>query len=130
MSEIRIGEIPLPLINYVNLIRSRRSPYFDVVQFLIKEMERHYLNAQKDGQSEIVYMINPRVLTDEIELLVQSQAKEKLTNITVCRTIQAFCLASKLKEGEDFYVSTTSSGRKNYHIKVNQRTLNAFRMIL
>jgi hypothetical protein len=130
MSEIRIGEIPLPLINYVNLIRSRKSPYFDVVQFLIKEMERHYLNAQKDGRSEITYTINPRVLTDEIELLVQSQAKEKLTTVNVCRTIQAFCLTSKLKPEKDFYISTTSGGRKNYHIKVNQRTLNAFRMIL
>jgi hypothetical protein len=131
MSEIRIGEIPIPLINYVYLIQNRKSPYFDIVQLLLKEMERHYLNAQKDGRSEITYTINPRILTDEIELLVQSQNKEKLTNINVCRTILALCYGSKLKEEKDFYTSITSSGRRNYHIRVNQRTLNAFsRMIL
>ena len=126
MSEIRLGEIPIPLINYIYLIKDKRSPYYDIARFLLKEMEFH---LAKDGCSEISYVINPRILTDEIELLVQNNTK--LTTTNVCRTIQAFCLGSKLKPEEDFYVTTTSGGRRNYHVKVNQRTLNAFsRMLL
>jgi len=122
--EIRIGEIPIPLINYVYLIRNRRSPYYDLVQFLLKDMEHHYNIA---GKSEIVYKINPRVLHEEIEKKIKD---EKLTKMNVCRTILALCYGSKLEEDEDFWVTTTSSGRKNYHIKVNQRTLNLFSGII
>ena len=130
MSEIiRPGEIPVPLINYIYLIKDKKSPYYDIARFLLKEMEFHLTDAQKDGHSEVSYAINPRILTDEIELLVQNNTK--LTTTNVCRTIQAFCLGSKLKPEEDFYVTNTSGGRRNYHVKVNQRTLNAFsRMLL
>jgi hypothetical protein len=125
VDEIRLGEIPIPIINYVESIRNKKSPYYDIVKFLLKEMEFH---LAKDGCSEISYVINPRVLQEEIGKRVKN---EKLTTVNVCRTIQALCLGSKLKPEEDFYVSTTSGGRRNYHIKVNQRTLNAFsRMIL
>jgi len=34
MSEIRVSGVPIPLVNYIDLIRSRRSPYYDIVQFL------------------------------------------------------------------------------------------------
>ena len=118
MSEIRFGEIPIPLISYVWLIRDRKSPYIDIVKFILKDMEFHYRMA---GQSEVSYAINPRELTDQLEEQIKN---EKLTNFNVCRTIRAFCYGSKLRLGEDFYVSTTAGGKKNYHIKVNQRTLN------
>jgi hypothetical protein len=128
VDEIRLGEIPIPIISYVELIRNKKSPYYDIVRFLLKDMEFHLNSAQKDGYSEVSYAINPRILQEEIEKRVKN---ERLTTVNVCRTIQALCLGSKLKEGEDFYASTTSSGRRNYHIRVNQRTLSAFsRMIL
>lgn len=126
--EIEISKIPLPLINYVYLIKDKKSPYFDVVRYIVKEMEFHYRNAQLDGRSEVVYTINPRKLADEIDILVRN--KSRLTVRSVCLTILAFYHLSGLKEGEDFYKTTTSRGRRNYHFKVNQRTLSSFARIL
>jgi len=118
MSELQNYGIPIPLVNYVMLIRNRRSPYYDIVEHLLKDMEMHY---KKWEGSEVVYTINPRVLQEEIEEKVQN---EKLTTVNVCRTILALLHGSKLREEEDYYVTTTSGGRRNYHIKVNPYTLN------
>jgi hypothetical protein len=96
----------------------RKSPYYDVIQFLLKDMEMHY---EKRGGSEVVYAINPRTLHEEIDKKVRNK---KLTTVNICRTILALLYGSDLKEEEDFYVTTTSGGRRNYHIKVNPRTLN------
>jgi len=118
VSEIQRNGIPIPFVNYVQLIRNRRSPYYDIVQFLLKEMEMHY---SKGGQgSEVVYTINPRILQEEIEKRVKH---EKVTTVNVCRTILALLYGSELSE-EDFYVTTTCGGRRNYHVKINNRTLN------
>jgi regulator of PEP synthase PpsR (kinase-PPPase family) len=124
MSEIQRYDIPIPLVNYVQLIRNRKSPYYDVVQFLLKEMEMH---LEKGEASETVYTINPRILQEEIE---ERMKNEKLTTVNVCRTILALLYGSKLREDEDFYVTTTSSGRRNYHIKVNTRTLTSMSRLL
>ena len=120
MSEIQTSGMPIPLVNYIYLIRDRKSPYYDIVQHLLTEMETHY---KKSGEniSETVYTINPRVLQEEIEKKVQS---EKLTTVNVCRTVLALFHASELREDKDFYVTTTSGGRRNYHVKVNPRTLS------
>jgi len=118
VSEIKIGEIPIPLINYIYLIRDRKPPYYDIVEHLVKEMKLYYLKGE---QSVFVYAINPRILQEELE---QKVTNEKLTTMNICRTIQAFLYGSDLRKKKDFYVSTTSHGKKNYHIKVNQRTLN------
>ncbi|MCS7123801.1 MAG: hypothetical protein NZ932_00045 [Candidatus Bathyarchaeota archaeon] len=125
MSEIRVGEVPIPLVNYVFLIKYRRSPYYDIVQYLLKEMEVHY--EKTGGSSEVIYTINPRVLQEEIEDKVKS---EKVTTVNICRTILALLYGCKLREGEDFYVTTTSGGRRNYHIKVNSKTLSLMRGFL
>jgi regulator of PEP synthase PpsR (kinase-PPPase family) len=88
-------------------------------------MEMHY---EKVGQgSEVIYTINPRVLQEEIEKRVRD---EKLTTVNVCRTILALLHGSKLREEKDFYVTTTSSGRRNYHIRVNERTLSSLSKLL
>jgi hypothetical protein len=88
-------------------------------------MEMHY---EKVGQgSDVIYTINPRVLQEEIEKRVRN---EKLTTVNVCRTILAFLHGSKLREEKDFYVTTTSSGRRNYHIRVNERTLSSLSKLL
>ena len=120
----RVGEIPIPLINYVYLIKNRKSPYYDLVQFLLKEMEMRYL---KSGQSEVIYTINRRVLQEEIEKKIKS---DKLTNINICRTTLAFLYASGAKEEKDFYVTTTGGGKRNYHIVLNKNTLNSFTRLL
>jgi hypothetical protein len=125
LSEVRIGEVPIPLVNYVFLIKYRRSPYYDIVQHLLREMEIHY---ERIGEgSEVIYTINPRMLQEEIEKRVKS---EKVTTVNICRTILALLYGCKLREGEDFYVTTTSGGRRNYHIKVNSRTLSLMRSFL
>lgn len=125
MPEIPRNDISIPLLNYVHLIRNRKSPYYDVVSFILREMEMHYNKAGQD--SEIVYTVNPRILQEEIEKRVRN---EKLTTVNVCRTILALLYGSKLSEEEDFYITTTSSGRRNYHIKVNNRTLNSLSRFL
>ena len=124
MPEIHRNNIPIPLVNYVELIRNRKSPYYDIVQFLLKEMEMHH--SRMGQSSEIVYTINPRVLQEEIEKGVKN---EKLTTVNVCRTILALLYGSKLEE-EDFYATTTSGGRRNYHVRVNNRTLNSMSRFL
>lgn len=125
MKEIQRNDIPIPVVNYVNLIRNRKSPYYDIVEFLLKDMEIH---SRRFGQSsDTVYTINPRVLQEEIEKKVKN---EKLTTVNVCRTILALLYGSKLYEEKDFFVTTTSSGRRNYHIKVNNRTLSSLSKFL
>lgn len=120
MSEVHIRDIPIPLVNYIHLIKYHETPYYDIVQHILKDMEIHY---ERTGRgSETVYTINPRVLQDEIEKKVES---EKLTTINICRTILALFYGSELREEDDFYVTTTSRGRRNYHIKVNTHTLNS-----
>lgn len=121
MSEIPVPlvKIPVPFVNYVQLIRKHKSPYYEIFEHLAKEMEIRYHGS---NGSETVYTINPRILQEEIEKKLRD---EKLTTVNTCRTILAMCYGSKLKEEKDFFVTTTSSGRRNYHIKVNSRTLNS-----
>ena len=118
-------EVPIPLINYVHLIKNRKTPYYDIVEFLLKEMAMHYYRT---GQgSEVVYTINPRILQEEIE---KKMRDEKLTTVNVCRTILAMLYGADLNQERDFYVTTTSSGRRNYHIKVNNRTLTSMARLI
>lgn len=125
MSDVEMRGVPVPLVNYVYLIRKRKSPYYDIVQFLLREMETH---RERIGVgSETVYTINPRILQEEIEKVVDD---ERLTTVNVCRTILAMLYGSQLAEEKDFYVTTTSSGRRNYHIKVNTRTLTSMNRLL
>lgn len=127
MSELKIRaeELPLPLNNYAYLLINKKSPYYEIIQYLKREMEFRY---KKAGKPEIIYGISPRRLAKEIELMVQE--KKKITTYSICRTILAACYLCKLKEGEDFWITTTAGGKKNYHFKVNQKTLGSFAKIL
>ena len=120
MPEVHIRDIPIPLVSYISLIKYHKTPYYEIVQHILKDMEMHYKSAEH--RSEIIYTINPRVLQDEIEKKVQS---EKLTTVNICRTILALLYGSNLHKEDDFYVTTTSRGRRNYHIKINTRTLKS-----
>lgn len=120
-----MSEIPVPLINYIHLIKKRRAPYYDIVEFLMKDMELHF--HRTGTGSEVVYTINPRILQGEIETKIED---EKLTTVNVCRTVLAMLHGAQLDEEKDFFVTTTSSGRRNYHIKVNDRTLTLMSRLL
>jgi len=120
-----MSEIPVPLVNYIYLIKNRKSPYYDIVKFLMKDMEMHYNNT--GGSSGTVYTINPRILQEMIEKRIND---EKLTTVNVCRTVLAMLYGAKLGKEKDFFVTTTSSGRRNYHVKVNNRTLNSMSRLL
>jgi len=93
MSEVHISDIPIPLVNYLHLIKYHKTPYHDIVQHILKDMEIHY---ERTGRgSETIYTINPRILQDEIEKKVES---EKLTTINICRTILALFHGSELRK--------------------------------
>lgn len=124
MSEIKRPELPIPLANYFRLLKQRKSPYYDIIQHLLKEMEIHYeISKGNQNYSEVIYSINPRVLQEELEKKIEEN-REKLTTLNICRTILAFLYGSRLREGKDFYVTTTSGGRRNYHVILNTKNLN------
>jgi hypothetical protein len=111
-------QIPIPLSNYLSLIEKKKSPYYDLILYILSDMERNYKHAPHDG---MVYTINPRQLKDEIEERIPN---DKLTSINISRTILALLYGSKLRKDEDYYVTTSSGGRKNYHIKVDRGILS------
>ncbi len=123
MSEIY--RVPIPLINYLNLIERKRSPYYDLICYLISDMEENY--KHRHPHKSIIYTINPRLLKKEIEDEIPSK---KLTTINISRTILALFYGSKLQKDEDYYITTSSGGRKNYHLKVNSNILSSLRMQL
>jgi len=118
-------QIPIPLINYLNLIERKRSPYYDLIRYLISDIEENY--KHRHPHNSIIYTINPRLLKKEIEDEIPSK---KLTTINISRTILALFYGSKLQRDEDYYITTSSGGRKNYHIKVNSSILSLLRMQL
>lgn len=118
-------DLPIPLVNYLRLIEKKRSPYYDLAEYVIADMEKNFKN--RHPHPSVIYTINPRRLKEEVEETIQS---EKLTPINISRTILALIYGSKLEEDEDYYVTTSSGGRKNYHIKVNPGILSTLRMHL
>lgn len=125
MGEDQVSDVPVPLVNYIYLIKNRKRPYYEIVEFLMKDMEMRYYRSGRG--SEVVYTINPRILQEEIEKKIED---DKLTTVNVCRTILAMLYGAELDQEKDFFVTTTSSGRRNYHIKVNNRTLSSMSRML
>jgi hypothetical protein len=123
MSEVR--QIPIPIVNYFNLIRDKKSPYYDLILFLVADMEKNLKQNKLDHG--IIYTINPRQLKDKIDEEISSK---KLTPINISRTILALLYGSKLEKDEDYYVTTSSGGRKNYHIKINHANLSSLQVHL
>jgi len=117
-----MSELPIPFSNYLYLIRKRKSPYYDLLRYLIADMERHYVTLE--FPLETIYTINPRQLQKQIEEKIPS---DKLTTMNIARVILAAIYGSKLRKDEDYYVTKSSGGRRNYHIKLNQNVLSALR---
>ena len=122
VSVSEVQQIPIPLSNYLNLIDKKQSPYYDLILFILSDIERTYKDAPRN---DMVYMINPRQLKEKIAKRIPNN---KLTTINISRTVLAFMLGSKLQKDEDYYVTTSSGGRKNYHIKVTSTVLSALQM--
>ncbi|MCW4052391.1 MAG: hypothetical protein NWE78_04165 [Candidatus Bathyarchaeota archaeon] len=111
--------------SYLNLIQRKESPYYDLVRHIIMDMEKSY---RKSGPRRgVIYTINPRQLKEEIEEKIPNK---KLTPINISRTILALLYGSELEKDEDYYTTTSSGGRKNYHIKVNMNNLSTLQMNL
>lgn len=120
MSEVK--QVPVPLINYLRLIEKKKSPYYDLICYIIADMESRLETPTQFGD---IYLVNPRRLREEIEGKIPS---EKLTTTNISRTILALLYGSKLQKDEDYYVTTSSGGRKNYHIKVNRSVVSMLRL--
>lgn len=116
MSEVH--QIPIPIVNYLHLIRDKKSPYYDLILYLVSDMEKNL--KQNNLSHGIIYTINPRQLKEKIDEEISSK---KLTPINISRTILALLYGSRLQKNEDYYVTTSSGGRKNYHIKINPANL-------
>ena len=119
-----VHQIPIPLSNYLSLIEKKQSPYYDLILYILADIERTYKAAPHNG---VIYAINPRQLKEEVDRKIPS---DKLTTINISRTILALLLGSKLQKDEDYYVTTSSGGRKNYHIKVTSAVLSSLQMHL
>jgi regulator of PEP synthase PpsR (kinase-PPPase family) len=119
-----MSEIPIPLINYWNLIKNKKRPYYDIVEFLVKDMEFKFIS---NGQPIYTYHINPRILQEEIE---KKTKDEKVTTRNVCRTVLAALYGSKLQEEKDFSIKTAYGGKRNYSVRINSRTLNSLSRLL
>ena len=123
MSEV--SRIPIPLVNYYNLIEKKKSPYYDLILYIISDMEKSL--KETNPNVGFVYAINPRRLKEEIEETIPN---DKLTSINIGRTVLALLYGSKLRKGKDYYTTTSSGGRKNYHIKVDNNVLSSLQMHL
>ncbi len=123
MSEV--SRIPIPLVNYYNLIEKKKSPYYDLILYIISDMEKSL--KKTNPNVGFVYAINPRRLKEEIEETIPN---DKLTSINIGRTVLALLYGSKLRKGKDYYTTTSSGGRKNYHIKVDNNVLSSLQMHL
>ena len=122
MSEVQ--QIPIPLSNYLGLIERKQSPYYDLLLFILADIERTYKNAPYNGA---IYTINPRQMKEEVQRKIPN---EKLTPINISRTVLALMYGSRLKKNEDYYVTTSSGGRKNYHIRVTSSVVSSLQMHL
>ena len=94
MSEV--SRIPIPLVNYYNLIEKKKSPYYDLILYIISDMEKSL--KKTNPNVGFVYAINPRRLKEEIEETIPN---DKLTSINIGRTVLALLYGSKLRKGQD-----------------------------
>jgi len=117
-----MSELPIPLSNYLHLIRERKTPYYDVLRYVIADMEKYYVALEYPV--DVIYTINPRQLQQRMEEKIPSN---KLTTLNITRVILATVHGSKLRKDEDYYITKSSGGRRNYHIKLNPTVLAALR---
>ena len=111
------GETPRIVINYLRLIRERQYPYYLIAKRLVDDMEAYY---KPRSPAEVIYTLNPKWLYSELDPEIKH---EKLTIKNISRTIRAFLTGKKL----DYYTTTTSGGRKSYHVALNPQVVRRLR---
>lgn len=115
--------VPLPLfINIMNRIKEKKSPHYDAVKYILDDMEIHLI---KSGLPVTIYAINPRLLEKEIEQKIESEKKLSVRGVSYLA--RSFLSYSPLKKDKDYWVSTTSGGKTNYHVKVDSNVLGILR---
>lgn len=114
-------KISSPFSNYFNLILEKRKPYYDLIKYIVDDMEKMYVRLE---YGETIYAINPKRLREEIEQVIPYS---ELSVRNICRTILAALYGSNLRKDEEYYVTITRGGRRNYHIKVNSSVISKLR---
>lgn len=118
--EDEVSELPGPFANYLSLIQNRKRPYHDWLRYIIADMESYY--ASLEYPEGTIYTINPRQLLQKMKKKIPD---DKLTTTNLIRVLIAALHGSKLREEEDYYITKSSGGRRNYHIKLNASVLSA-----
>jgi hypothetical protein len=110
-------ETPRIVLNYLRLIREREYPYYMIAKRLVDDMEAYY---QPRSPAEVIYTLNPKWLYKKLDPEIKH---EKLTIMNVGRIIRAFLSGKKL----DYYTTTSTGGRKSYHVALNVQVIKALR---
>jgi hypothetical protein len=123
---------------YLSLYKSPRSPYRDIVEFILREMNRTYVLSR---QEEVFFSFRPRDIEPAVRLEIEKKIEEgrieyknvkgeikpieempKINIINISRTVLAWLYGSDLKKGEDYYFTGNKSMK--YHVRVNQKNLS------
>lgn len=110
-------KLPIPLCNYQGLIERKVKPYYDVVLYTLGELEKKYTTERREFVADLSFIGE------------KTREKTRLSKINVLRTITAWIKTAGLGE-DDFYVTTTSGGRRKYHLKVNEEVLTRLKTLL
>jgi len=110
-------ETPRIVVNYLRLIKERQYPYYLVAKRLVDDMEAYY---KPRSPAEIIYTLNPKWLYNEWGPEIKH---EKFTIKNISRIIRAFLTGKRM----DYYTTTTSGGRKSYHVALNPQAFERLR---
>jgi len=110
-------ETPRIVVNYLRLIREHQYPYYLIAKRLVDDMEAYY---KPRSPAEIVYTLNPKWLYNELDPEIKH---EKLTIKNISRTIRAFLAGKNL----EYYTTTSSGGRRSYHVALNPQIVRKLR---
>jgi len=110
-------ETPRIVVNYLRLIRERQYPYYLIAKRLSDDMEAYY---KPRSPAEIIYTLNPKWLYQELDPEIKH---EKLTIKNISRIIRAFLTGKNL----EYYTTTTSGGRRSYHVALNPQVVKKLR---
>ena len=112
-------ELPKPLNQYLILLKNRERPFYGIALIVYKDMEK-YLYEVRSGKS-CIYTANLRRLREKIE-----KEGYKMSSIGISRILRALFFGSNLR----WYATTSSGGKKNYHVELDKNALNSVRDFL
>ncbi len=110
-------ETPRIVINYLGLIREQQHPYYLIAKRLADDMEAYY---KPRSPAEVIYTLNPKWIYHKLDPEIKH---EKLTIKNVSRIIRAYLTEKKM----EYYTTTTSGGRRSYHVALNPQIVQRLR---